>query len=108
VDGIMLARGVLGSPWIFQEILEYLKTGNEWSPPGISQRLKIMEKHYLLELNSFPRDTALTRMKKHIVWYTRGLPYTARLRNQIFQCISFEEVKNIFENYLEKFSELTV
>jgi tRNA-dihydrouridine synthase B len=108
VDGIMLARGVLGSPWIFQEILEYLKTGNGWSPPNISQRLKIMEKHYRLELESFPGEVALTRMKKHIVWYTRGLPHTARLRNHIFQCNSFEEVKNIFANYLERFSELTV
>ena len=108
VDGIMLARGVLGSPWIFQEILDYLKTGNEWSPPGISQRIKIMEKHYWLELESFPGDIALTRMKKHIVWYTRGLPHTARLRNQIFRCNSFEQVKNIFENYLEKFPELIV
>jgi tRNA-dihydrouridine synthase B len=108
VDGIMLARGVLGSPWIFQEVLEYLRTGNGWSPPNISERIKIMEKHYHLELESFPQEAALPRMKKHIVWYTRGLPHTARLRNQIFQCISFDEVKNIFKNYLERFSELTV
>jgi tRNA-dihydrouridine synthase len=70
--------------------------------------MKIIERHYQLELETFPQEAALSRMKKHIVWYTRGLPHTARLRNQIFQCNSFEEVKNIFANYLERFSELTV
>lgn len=104
VDGIMLARGVLGKPWIFQEILEYLKTGNGWKPPNMVERLKILEKHYQLELAEYPQGLALSRMKKNFVWYTRGLPHTAKLRNQIFKSKDFGQVKQIFMDYLERIS----
>ncbi len=99
-DGIMLARGALGRPWIFREILDFMETGRETPEPGAAERFRIMRRHYERELAEFPEEVALTRMKKHFAWYTRGLPHTARLRNEIFHCRTFPGVQSIFNEYL--------
>ncbi len=101
VDGIMLARGALGRPWIFRHILHALQTGEFLPEPPIEERIAILEKHYRLMIQEYEEFVALSRMKKHFVWYTRGLPYTARLRDRIFRARSFEEVRSIFAEYRE-------
>jgi tRNA-dihydrouridine synthase B len=99
VDGVMLARGVLGKPWLFQQILNFLKSGSISPEPTLKRRIQIIEKHYQLELNAYPQDIALSQMKKHFVWYTKGLPYVAKLRNQIYRAKSYEDIRNIFSEY---------
>ncbi len=100
VDGIMIARGVLGRPWLFQEILEYLNYGNVLPEPSIKMRFEILHKHYQYEISEFPEEIALSQMKKQSNWYTHGLPHTAKLRDQIFRSKSYSEVKMIFSEYL--------
>lgn len=101
-DGIMLARGTLGKPWLFRDILHYLKTGELLEPPGMTERLQLIEQHYGLETDSLEEQMALPRLKKHFVWYTRGLPHTSRLRDRIFRANSFEEVHRILTDYQQR------
>lgn len=102
VDGIMLARGALGRPWIFSEILQELTGGEPFAAPDVRERMNILRKHYELEVTLYGEETALSRMKKHFVWYTKGLPHTARLRDTIFRAKSFAAVKGIFDEYLDQ------
>ncbi len=102
VDGIMIARGALGRPWIFREIMSFLQNGESVPEPDFRERLNILQRHYLMEVAEFGEEVALSRMKKHFVWYTRGMPYAARLRDKIFRAGSFPEVQALFQDYLHR------
>ncbi|MEJ2636192.1 MAG: tRNA dihydrouridine synthase DusB [Calditrichia bacterium] len=102
-DGVMIARGALGRPWIFRSILEYLRTGKSPEPPSLEERLQLMERHYDMEMQEFEEFVALSRMKKHFAWYTHGLPHTAKLRNSIFRAGNIGEVRTIFSEYRKRF-----
>lgn len=99
-DGIMLARGALGRPWIFREIMEYLKTGETLAAPSPEKRVTLVQHHYEMAMEELGEDVALARMKKHIVWYTHGLPNAAGLRNSIFRCGTVRQIRHLFESYL--------
>jgi tRNA-dihydrouridine synthase B len=101
VDGIMIARGALGQPWIFQHLLHYLDTGKLLPAPRIEERIKVLQKHYLLEVAEVGETVALSQMRKNFVWYTHGLPHSARLRDQIFQAGSYQQIEEIFTDYLK-------
>jgi tRNA-dihydrouridine synthase B len=96
-DGIMIARGALGRPWIFREILETLQNQKPFMQPNGVKRIEIMKRHYRLQLETYPQKIALNKMKKHFVWYTKGLPYATRIREQIFRSSSYEEIVKILE-----------
>jgi len=99
VDGIMLARGTLGKPWLFAEIQQYLKEGSINIKPDYSFRLQVLQRHYQLQLQFYDETNALTRMKKHLVWYTRGLPFAARIKERVFEAKNFKEIHKIFQDY---------
>ncbi len=98
-DGIMVARGALGRPWIFHQILSYLESGTEGEDPPLRIRLGIMMRHFELAAKERGTDGALSGMRKHLVWYTRGLPDSASLRNRIFRAQDMTVVRNIFREY---------
>lgn len=100
VDGIMIARGALGKPWIFQQILHYLHHGQILPAPDIEERIHMLQKHYQLEVAEVGEKFALKRMRKNFVWYTHGLPHSARLRNQIFHAHHYQQIAQIFNEYL--------
>jgi tRNA-dihydrouridine synthase B len=101
VDGIMLARGILGKPWLVQEILQFLNGCKMTLEINLKERFKILERHYQYQLSEYPEDVALSHMKKHFVWYTRGLPHTARLRDQIFRSRSYSQIMEVFSTYVD-------
>jgi tRNA-dihydrouridine synthase B len=77
-DGVMIGRGALGNPWIFDR--------EESVPrPALKEREKAIERHFLL-LQSYYGDRAAAReIRKHIVWYTRGLPFSASFRLKLIR-----------------------
>lgn len=99
-DGVMIGRAVRGNPWIFQQILHYLKTGEELPVCSITDVRKTILRHAEMELRIKGEYTAVREMRKHIAWYTAGYPNSASLRRRINEMESFEElvqaVKTIF------------
>lgn len=108
VDGIMIARGALGRPWIFSEMLHYFETGEIDEEPGSRERIGIMERHYRMAVEIFGEVLALQQMKKHFAWYTHGLPHTAKLRDRIFRAKTYLEIKIIFDEYRERFERKNI
>jgi nifR3 family TIM-barrel protein len=98
-DGIMLARGTLGRPWIFRQIIHYLQTQEEREEPPMSERFEILEHHYRMEVSQFGEEHSLQQMRKHFAWCTHGLPDATKLRNQIFRAKKFGEIQKIFSGY---------
>jgi tRNA-dihydrouridine synthase B len=100
VDGIMLARGVLGRPWLVREILQFLNGCQTTPELNMMERFKILKRHYQYQMAGCPEDVALSQMRKHFVWYTRGLPHTAKLRDQIFRSRSYTQIMEVFSMYI--------
>ncbi len=101
-DGIMIARGALGRPWIFREIKDYIRAGKEPESVPLPQRLSLMMEHYQLEVEDSGEENAMRDMKKHFIWYTHGLPHSAALRNRLVHARSFAEVKSVFNTYFSE------
>ena len=65
VDGIMIGRGTFGNPWVFQQIISYLKTGKTLEEPSKEERLKVMKKHIALAVEE-KGEIAVKELRKHI------------------------------------------
>ena len=93
VDGLMVGRGALGNPFIFQEIQAAL-SGNAYTPPTDGERRALALRHAELALaESGPH--AMIELRKHIAWYIKNVPGAARLRVRVNQCESLEELTKI-------------
>lgn len=82
-QGIMLARGVMGNPWLFAEVSAALAK-KDYQPPTIRARLSLAIRHLRMELEYRAEKQAVLFMRKHLAWYLKGLPQTAELKRQIF------------------------
>ncbi len=100
--GIMIARGSFGNPWIFQQTRNVLNGHAPGPTPEAEERFAVALRHAGLALNiqGDDRRTAL-EFRKHLGWYTRGLPGAAQLRQQLHQIETMSEADQIFHEYLE-------
>lgn len=101
-DAIMIGRGAQGNPWIFKNIINYLKNGVNIDKPGKEELLAVILRHYDLMEQFKGERKALLEMRKHIGWYLHGLYESAKIRAQIFQMQSKEEVFIALKKYLRQ------
>ena len=83
VDGIMIGRGTMGNPWIFEQIQHYLKTGEKLLIPTNKEKYEILREHIELDIFYKGETVALNEMRKHIAWYTKNMPNSSIFRNEI-------------------------
>ena len=93
-DGLMVARGARGNPWIFREIKEYLENGNVIDKPTINDIREMIIRHAKMLVDYKGEYTGIREMRKHIAWYTAGLPHSAELRRM---CNQIETMENLVE-----------
>lgn len=102
-DSIMIARGALGRPWVFSQART---SGSDHRVP-VMDRPDIKElilKHLMMEVDYNGEFTAIREMRKHIAWYTQGLPGSAAFRCSVNQIEDLGELKEYIVNYFEKLS----
>jgi len=87
-DGIMIARGALGNPWIFSRTLGLLETGMLPPPPSADEIIRTATRHLSSAENIF-------EMRKHLCWYTKGMHDSAEMRRKINQATSKSEMEEI-------------
>jgi nifR3 family TIM-barrel protein len=91
---VMIGRGALGRPWIFDETFESL------SPDAQRDyKARVIARHCELIREHFREKYALIQMKKHLAWYTEGLGHATRCRVEIFQSRGAGEVWDVFQHY---------
>lgn len=100
VDGIMIGRGSFGRPWIFKEIIEYLKNGEEIKEPTSKEKLEVIKKHIQLAVEE-KGEIAVKEMRKHIAWYTKNLKNSSEFRSSINKIESEEELLDKVETYFK-------
>ena len=100
-DGLMIGRGVQGNPWIFREIAAYLEKGILLPRPDKKEMKEVVLKHAALQLECKGEYTGIREMRKHISWYTKGMPNSARLRNEINSIEDFSQLENCVERLFD-------
>ena len=99
-DGIMVARGARGNPWIFREIRAALEGKEIPARPSGQELLEMILRHAGLMVRYKGTDRAVREMRKHVAWYTTGYPNSALLRGQANMVCSMEELESLLRRYL--------
>ena len=99
-DGLMVGRAARGNPWIFKQINEYLNTGKLIDKPTSGEVKEMILKHANLIVEYKGEYTGVHEMRKHIAWYTGGLPHSAELRRLCNTMETYEELKDLINERL--------
>jgi tRNA-dihydrouridine synthase len=94
-DGVMIGRAARGNPWLFGQIAAYLRDGQTLPAPSLEEKKEMILRHAALQLEIKGEYTGVREMRKHLSWYTAGLPGSARLRGCINQAESFAEIEKL-------------
>lgn len=92
-DGLMIARGARGNPWLFKRTLHYLETGVLLPEPTIAEIAAMMLRHARLQVQWKGEAMGMKEMRKHISWYTAGLPHSASIRRECNRLVSVSELE---------------
>lgn len=92
-DGVMIGRAAQGNPWIFREVVSYLETGEIPPRPDNGEKRELILRHAALQLQYKGEYTAVREMRKHLSWYTVGMPHSARFRQMINSMETMEELR---------------
>ncbi len=95
-DGVMVARGALGNPWIFSEISAALEK-KSFDAPTNEERLVTAKEHLLMMLSDKPERKALAEAKKHVAWYIKGIRGAAEARNAVMTAQTPEQMIGILD-----------
>jgi tRNA-dihydrouridine synthase B len=84
-DGVMIGRATQGRPWFPNQVRRFLAQGERLPDPNVSEQLLIVLKHYESMLTFYGIYTGMRAARKHIAWYSKGLPGSAEFRARIMQ-----------------------
>jgi tRNA-dihydrouridine synthase B len=84
-DGVMIGRGAYGRPWLLGQVMAALCGGGAKPDPDLDEQLAAMLEQYQEMLELYGTHTGVNLARKHIGWYTKGLPGSAELRNKVNQ-----------------------
>jgi nifR3 family TIM-barrel protein len=97
-DGLMIARGALGRPWFPAVLLHRLSSARE-APAGETKVGSVIRDHYREQLARLDPLTAVRRMRKHLVWYSRGHPNATQFRIQVMRMEDPSEVLDVVNDF---------
>lgn len=95
-DGVAIARGALGNPWIFRETAEYLKSGTIPSSPDVYEIAQTMKEHLALNIAFCGEKYGVIRFRKFFAWYTRGLA-VKDLKGRAFQAVTGDKMLRLID-----------
>ena len=84
-DGVMIGRGAYGRPWLIGQAMSELGGGGHRPDPSLDEQLETMLEQYDDMLRLYGTHTGVNLARKHIGWYTKGVPGSAELRNRVNQ-----------------------
>ncbi|MBE5875213.1 MAG: tRNA dihydrouridine synthase DusB, partial [Lachnospiraceae bacterium] len=96
-DGVMIGRAAQGNPWIFREVAAYLEKGELLARPEGQEKKELILRHAALQLAYKGEYTGVREMRKHLSWYTVGMPNSARFRQSINAMESMDELRRSVE-----------
>jgi tRNA-dihydrouridine synthase B len=105
-DGLMIGRGAYGRPWVLGQVMEWFATGRRIEDPSITEQYDAIAGHYEAMLEHYGIETGVNMARKHIGWYTKGLPGSAEFRNKVNQVPDPKQVKAMLAEFYAPWREL--
>jgi nifR3 family TIM-barrel protein len=100
-DGVMIGRGCYGRPWFPAHVAHYLRTGTRLPEPTLATQKDILITHYRAMLSHFGSDAGLRLARKHVAWYSRGLPGSAEFRATIMRLTDVAAVLRTIDGFYD-------
>ncbi|MCI2049059.1 MAG: tRNA dihydrouridine synthase DusB [Lachnospiraceae bacterium] len=100
-DAVMIARAAEGDPWIFARIARALNGEEEGTRPGPGEVRKMILAHAGLQRTILPEGVAMREMRKHVTWYITGFEGASRIRSEVNEVESFEELQELLDSCLK-------
>ena len=95
-DGFMIGRGAQGNPWIFHQILHFIKTGEQLPKPSLEEVIEMLLRHARGQLAFKGEIIGIREMRKHAAWYTSGYKNSAKLRKKINEVETYKQLEELF------------
>lgn len=92
-DFVMIGRAVRGNPWIFSRMNHYFQTGELLAPPSDTALRDMMLRHARMEIALKGEYTGIREMRKHVAWYTAGIPHSAKLRRALAEMENYGDLE---------------
>jgi tRNA-dihydrouridine synthase B len=97
----MIGRGSYGRPWFLRQVAAYLRTGRPPADPPLAEQCAILLEHYDAMLSHYGRDVGLKIARKHIAWYSKGLPGSAEFRSAINAASTPDAVRGLVDSFYQ-------
>jgi tRNA-dihydrouridine synthase B len=94
VESVMIGRGAMGKPWVFDESFEDLSDQEKYE-----YQTRVVNRHTELIVELFPENVGLIQMQKHLSWYAGGRDRVRAFRVELFGANSYEETRDVFDRY---------
>lgn len=104
-DAIMIGRGALGNPWLFQQINHYLETGIRLENPTCFEKIDLCVRHAKELCKIKEEKTAIKEMRTHACYYVKGMHNSTNLKNEINKIDTYNEFENLMCNYKKELEE---
>jgi tRNA-dihydrouridine synthase B len=98
-DGVMIGRGAYGKPWIINQISHYLETKQALPDPTTQEQMKILLQHYEDMIEHYGEDNGVKLARKHIGWYSSGLPNSGEFRAKVNKIPDYHAVKELITDF---------
>lgn len=98
VDGVALARGTKGNPWLVRDCVQMLAGRSKPEPPTLYEKIAVMKRHAELMIRYKGEHMAVLEMRKHLSWYTVGMPNSSRLRDDVNHMDSTEALFSVIDS----------
>ena len=98
-DGVMIGRGAYGRPWFVRQVFHFLKTGERLPAPSLGAQRDVVLGHFDDMLTHYGADTGVRMARKHIGWYSKGLPGSAEFRAAVNQLADPAKVKAMIADF---------
>ncbi len=102
-DGLMIGRGAYGKPWLLGQVMHWWRTGEHLADPCLAEQYAVLVEHYRAMLDHYGEDVGVKIARKHLGWYTKGLPGSAEFRNRVNFIAEAPQVLGELERFYESF-----
>ncbi|HBR15404.1 MAG TPA: tRNA dihydrouridine synthase DusB [Candidatus Omnitrophica bacterium] len=101
-DGVMIGRGAIHNPWLFQQTKHFLKTGTLLPPPTLKEKIALCIEHLTMAVELKGQRDGVLPFRKHYVGYLKGVPHVAHLRSDLMRLTDSRQIIDRFQEFLEE------
>jgi tRNA-dihydrouridine synthase B len=98
-DGVMIGRGAYGRPWFLNQTIHYLRTGEKLAEPSLADQYAAVRSHFEAMLEHYGAETGVRMARKHLGWYSKGLPASAEFRAAVNRVTEPDKVRAMLVDF---------